>query len=146
MSDGRVLGMRVVGLDRTDHNFAGVHADTDLQIDSLFRAQLLGEALDLFLHAQSGEHGALRMVLVRDGRTKQRKDAVAGRLHDVAAIPMRRIDHQLERRINDRTRFFRIEVFHQIHRTLDVGEHRGDRLALSIRDVSVGRFQRYPHQ
>jgi hypothetical protein len=29
-------------------------------------------------------------------------------------------------------RFFGIEVSHQLHRTFDVGEQRGDRLALTV--------------
>ena len=73
------------------------------------------------------------MVLVRDGRAEQREDAVAGRLHDVAVVAAHRVDHQLERGIDDRARFFGIEILLQFGRSLDVGEQRGDRLALAVR-------------
>jgi hypothetical protein len=65
-------------------------------------------------------------------RAEQREDAIAGGLHDVAVIAMRRIDHQPDRRIDDRPGLLGIEVLHQIHRTLDVREQRGDRLALAL--------------
>ncbi len=72
------------------------------------------------------------MVLVRDRRAEQREDAVAGGLHDVAVVAMDRVDHQLQRRIDDRARRLRVEVLHQFRRALDVGEQRGDRLALAL--------------
>ncbi len=50
------------------------------------------------------------MVLVRDRRAEQREDAIAGALHDVAVVAMDRVDHQLERRIDNRARFFGVEV------------------------------------
>ena len=37
---------------------------------------------------------------MRDRRAEQREDAVAGRLHHVAVVAMHRVDHQLERRID----------------------------------------------
>jgi hypothetical protein len=45
---------------------------------------------------------------------------------------MDRVDHQLERRVDDGARFLRVEVLHQLGRALDVGEQRRDRLALTI--------------
>jgi hypothetical protein len=54
----------------------------------------------------------------------------------------------MQRRIDDRARLFGVEVFHQLHRALDVREQRGDRLALAVdrrrsvrllwRDTSIG--------
>jgi len=75
---------------------------------------------------------SLRMVLMRDRRAEQREDTVAGGLHDVAVVVMHRVDHQLQRRVDDRASFLRVEVFHQIHRALDVREQRRDRLALAV--------------
>ena len=72
------------------------------------------------------------MVLVRDRRTEQREDAVAGRLHDVAVVAMHRLDHELQRRVDDRARLLGIEIRHQLGRALDVGEQRRDRLALAV--------------
>ena len=75
---------------------------------------------------------ALRMVLMGDRRAEQREDAVAGRLHDIAVVAMHRVDHQLQRRVDDRARLLGIEVAHQLGRALDVGEQRRDGLALAI--------------
>ena len=36
------------------------------------------------------------------------------------------------------SRLFRVEVFHQFHRALDIGEQRGDRLALALGDFADG--------
>jgi hypothetical protein len=44
----------------------------------------------------------LRVVFVRDRRAEQRKDAVTSRLHDVPVVAPHRVDHQLQRRIDDR--------------------------------------------
>jgi hypothetical protein len=42
------------------------------------------------------------------------------------------VDHQLECGIDNGTRLFRVEVLHQLHRALDIGEESGDHLALTI--------------
>ena len=77
------------------------------------------------------------MILVRDRRAEQREDAVAGRLHDVAVVAMHRVDHQLERRIDDRARLLGVEVLHQLGRALDVREQRRDGLALAFEHSGV---------
>ena len=41
-------------------------------------------------------------------------------------------DHQLERGIDDRARFFRIEVLLELGRAFDIGKQRGHRLALAF--------------
>ena len=69
---------------------------------------------------------------MRDRRAKKREDAVTGRLHDVPVVPSRRINHELKRRIDNRARLFGVELLHQLGRTLDVREQRGDGLALSV--------------
>ena len=82
---------------------------------------------------------------MRDRRAEQREDAVAGRLHDVAVVAMRRVDHQLQRRIDNRARLFRVEVLHQLGRALDVGEQRRHRLALPL-DIFRGGRLRYANR
>jgi hypothetical protein len=44
------LCMRVVRLDRSDYDFAGVHIHADLQIDSLFGPEALCVPPDVLLH------------------------------------------------------------------------------------------------
>ena len=78
------------------------------------------------------------MVLVRDRRAKQCKDAIARRLHDVAVVALYRIDHQLQRRVDNRACLFGVEVCHQLGRTLDVGEQCCDRLALTLKILGRG--------
>jgi predicted HD phosphohydrolase len=72
------------------------------------------------------------MVLVRDRRTEQREDAVAGRLHDIAVVVTHCLDHEMQCGIDDRAGFFGIEVLHQLGRTLDIREQRRHRLALTL--------------
>jgi hypothetical protein len=74
----------------------------------------------------------LRVVFVRDRRAEQRKDAVTSRLHDVPVVAPHRVDHQLQRRIDDRARLFGIEVLLQLGRAFDVGEQCRHRLALAV--------------
>ena len=102
MANRRVFSMSVAGRDRAHDDFAGVHADArfDRQIAGL--AQSSRVAFQLFLHPQRRVQRALRMVLVRNRSTEQREDAITSRLHDVAVIPPHRVDHQLQRRIDDR--------------------------------------------
>ncbi len=53
------------------------------------------------------------MPVCRRRCAEQREDAVAGRLHDVAVVAMRRVDHQLECGVDERARLLRVEVAHQ---------------------------------
>jgi hypothetical protein len=86
------------------------------------------------------------MVFVRDGCTEQREDAVPRRLRDVTAVAMHRLHHKLQHRIDDRARLFGIEIAHQFGRALDVGEQRGDGLALAIRcRRSIQLFRLHPN-
>ena len=50
------------------------------------------------------------MIFVSHWRAEQSEDAVASRLHDVTVVAAHGVDHQPERRIDDRARFFRIEI------------------------------------
>ena len=81
------------------------------------------------------------MVLVRHRRPEQREDAVVGRLHDIATVTPHRLDHQLQRRIDNAAGLFGIEVLHQLGRALDIGEQRRHRLALTLERVA-GRLLR----
>ena len=127
-------------LDRTDDHFAGVDADARFNRHSAIGDQLRRVTFQFFLHPERGIERALRMVLVRDRRAEQREDSVAGALHDVAVVAPHRIDHQLQRRIDNRARFFGIEVLFELGRALDIGEQRGDGLALAFEIFRGGCF------
>ena len=72
------------------------------------------------------------MVLVRYRRAEQGEDAVSSGLDDVAVITAHGIDHELEDRIDDRTRLFRIKILLQPGRVYDVDEQCGDELPLAL--------------
>jgi hypothetical protein len=60
------------------------------------------------------------------------QDPITGGLHDIAAVTAHRIDHDAQRGVNDDARLLGVEVPLQLGRALDVGEQRGDRLALAL--------------
>ncbi len=87
---------------------------------------------DASLPASGEQHRArLRMVFMGDRRPKQREDTVTGRLGRVTAITLDRVDHDLQCRIDNRACLFGV---------LDVGEQRGDRLALAFGRRRVVKF------
>ena len=65
-----------------DQRLTGVHADAHLEIEPLVgRVQVVDRLTD----RESGLHGALGIVLVRDRSTEERDDGVADELLDRAA-------------------------------------------------------------
>jgi hypothetical protein len=106
------------GLDRAHNDHAGVDADTNLDSWAALHPQALATAAEIVARGNRGVNRALRMVLVCHWCAEQREDAVAGRLHDVAVIAMDRVDHQLQRRVDDRARLLRVEILHQFGRAL----------------------------
>ena len=62
------------------------------------------------------------MILMRDGRAEECEDAVTRRLHDIAFVVTDRLDHELERRVDNCSRLLRVEVLHQLRRAFDIGE------------------------
>ena len=65
--------------------FAGEHACTRLEI---LGAELFAERRDSGDEVERGAHGALRVVLGRDGRPPDRHDGVADELLDGAAVEL----------------------------------------------------------
>ena len=92
MPDRRVFDLPRASSDRADHDFAGVHTDSNLNRSASFGTLAVGVAADFLLHPQRRIERALRMVLVREWRAEQREDAVTRRLHHVAVVTMGRID------------------------------------------------------
>src|SRR5215472_7308808 len=70
---------------------------------------------------------------MREWCAEQGKDPVASGLGDVTAVTLHCPHHQFERRVYDGAGFLWVEVLDQVHRSLDVREQHGDRLALTIR-------------
>jgi hypothetical protein len=69
------------------------------------------------------------MVLVGNGRSKERHDAVAGELVDGALPAVDGIPHELEGAVHDDMELFRVERAGQLGRALDVHEEDRDLLA-----------------
>ena len=77
-ADRCVLGMRLVRLNRSDYDFAGVSADPDLQIHTLLGPEAFCVPPDVLLHPKRCVECALRVIFVRNRRAKQREDAIPG--------------------------------------------------------------------
>src|SRR5579863_4891490 len=75
------------------------------------------------------------MVLMGDGCAEEREDPVARRLHHVTVVTVDRLNHYLERGIDHAPRVLRVEILHQLGRSLDVSEQRGNEFALALRYV-----------
>jgi hypothetical protein len=83
---------------------------TRISIGATLLLELAAVAPKLILHSDRRVKSALGMIFVGDPRTEQRKNAAAGRLHDVAVVAAHRIDHQLQGRIDNRAGLLRIET------------------------------------
>src|SRR5215467_12890033 len=104
MADWSILSVVGAGLNRSHNNFAGIHAYPDLERSLSLGPHAVAVPPYLLLHSQRRIDSSLWMVLVGDRRPEQREDSIAGGLHDVTAIAMDGINHQLERGIDNGTR------------------------------------------
>src|SRR6266851_5099685 len=144
MSHRRVLGVPA-RVDHAENYFTGVDADADLDSRPALLFELLATTAKCVAHRERRVQRALWMVLMCDRRAEQSENAVAGGLHDVTVVAMRRVDHQLQRGVDNRAGLFRIEVAHQLGRALDVREQRRDRLALALDRLGSLPLRRDPN-
>src|SRR5229473_2608376 len=103
-------------MDHPQDYFTGIDPDTDLDSRLAPLFELLAATAKRGAHRERRVQRALRMVLVCDRRAKQRENPVACRLHDVAVVEMRRVDHQLERWVDNCARLFGVKAAHQLGR------------------------------
>ena len=89
---------------------------------------------------ERGEAGAPRVILVRDRRSEQRHDAVAGVLIHRALEAVNAVGEYLEEAVQDLVPLFRIELLGQIHRALHVGEEHRHLLALAFEGAAAVRI------
>ena len=136
MPNGHVVGVQIVGADGAQHHVPRVHPDADLQVDAALLPQSLAILRDGLLHAQGRIEGALGVVFVGNRGAKQREDAVAQRLRHIALVAVHRFHHEPQSGIDNVPSFFRVEVFQQRHRPLDVGKQRRDGLTLAVRGAA----------
>ena len=78
------------------------------------------------------------MVLMRNGRPKQRHNAIAHDLVDRPLIAMHRCHHPFQHRIEELPGLLRVAVGQQFHRALQVGKQHGDLLALAFQGTAGG--------
>src|SRR5712691_265844 len=76
---------------------------------------------------------ALRVVLVRDRRSEERHDAVAGVLVDRALEAVHAFSEDLEEALENPVPLFGIELLGQFHRALPVGEEHRDLFCARLR-------------
>ena len=69
---------------------------------------------------------------MRDRRTEEGHDAVAGVLVDGPLEAVDAVGEDLEEAVEYAVPFFRINLLRQLHRALHVGEQHGDLLALAF--------------
>jgi len=96
------------------------------------------------LHSEGRIERALGMVFVRDRRSEQGENAVAGRLYDMAVVMADRLDHHVESWINGRLSFLGVKFLHQLGRALDVREQGADRFALAVRYIGARKCTKPP--
>ena len=131
LPDRRVLHPEIAS-DGSHHDLTGVQPDTDLDLDAMRAPRARRVRSHGFLHPERGIARPHGMVLVRDRGAEERHDPVAHDLVDGAFEAMDGRHHQLEDRIEDRARIFRITIGEQLHRALQIGEEHGHPLALSL--------------
>jgi hypothetical protein len=121
-----------VAADGANHHLARVEAHPDLDRHSVTAKHLLRVALHRLLHPQGRVARPHRVILVGKRRPEQRHDPVAHDLVDGALVPVDRLHHPLEDRVEELPRVLGVTVGEQLHRALQIGEQHGDLLALAL--------------
>src|SRR5262249_41464587 len=105
MTDRRVLRLTIAGRDRTDHYLTGVHSDSSFD----WRAARDTPPPPVAAHVRPppvcGGGRAPRGMLLAPWGSKQGKDAIPGRLRHITLVVVNCVHHQLERRIDECSRF-----------------------------------------
>ncbi len=127
-----------VAADRAHDDVAGIEADPDLHVDPVPLADVLGVERDRVLHPERGIAGPGRVVLVRQRGPEERHDAVPEHLVDGPLVAVDGLHHELEDRVDDLPRFFRVPVRQQLHRALQVREEHRHVLALAFQRAPRG--------
>src|SRR6516225_3257155 len=116
MPDRRIFRV-AAGVDRPQHDLASVDPDSNLHSRSLqpvlrAAAKPLAMLSQLLLDRERGVKRTLGMVLMGNRRTEHSENTVAGGLRDIAIVPVNRMHHKLQYRVDNRARLLRIELSH----------------------------------
>ena len=123
---------------QVDERLAGVDRDPDLQVEVLLVVQLADRAAD----RERRQHGALRVVAVRDRSPEQGHHRVADVLLDVPAEALELRPHPAEVRRLDAPQILGIEAGRDAGEVDEVDEQDGDDPALLASGRVRGRQQR----
>ena len=127
-----------IAVDRADHNFSRVQADSDLNWHTLQTLKLRAIAIHGLLHSERRVAGSDGVILVGHRRTEERHYAVAHDLVDDALVTVNSLHHQFEHRIQNLPRLLRVAVSEQLHGSLEVGEEHRHLLALTFEGTFRG--------
>ena len=129
LADGAVVHSEIAA-DRADDHLARVQADADLHVDAEPPTHVVRVVGDGAVHAQRRVARAHRVVLAGDRRAEEGHDAVAHDLVDRALVPVHRLHHPLQHRVEQGARVLGIAVGEKLERALEICEQHGDLLAL----------------
>ena len=87
--------------DRADHHLARVETHPDREVESTAEAQFVGVAAQRLLEVERRVAGALRVVLMGDGRAEERHDTVAGELGDRPLEAMHALGEERSEALHD---------------------------------------------
>jgi hypothetical protein len=88
---------------------------------------------------ESGVARSLRVILVRDRRTEQGHDAIAGVLVDRTLEAMNPFGEDREKAIHDPVPILGVDLLGEVHRALHVGKEHRYLLALALEGASRGQ-------
>jgi hypothetical protein len=131
LADCGVVHAQIVP-DRADHDFARVESGADLDRNALGLADLVRELRDRLLHPQRRVARPDGVVFVRKWSAEDGHDAVAHHLVHRALVPVNRIHHLFEHRIEQLAGVLRVPVREQLHGALHVREQNRHLLALAF--------------
>ena len=140
MTNRNIVRVQIVFANRAHDDRAGIDAHPHLQIDPFVMPEPFGIGPALFLHAERGKQGALGVVFMGERRPEEGENAIAHRLGYIAFIAMHGGHHELQGRVNNGARVFRVKVLDEFHRALDIGEQCGNGFALAVNPAA--RFER----
>ena len=138
MAERRIVHAQVVA-DPADHDLARVDPQTDREVQTPRRPQLVGIAPHLVAEMERRPAGALGVVLVRDRGAEERHDAVPGVLVHRPLEAMHALGEDLEEAVHDPVPVLGVELLGELHRPLHVGEEDRHLLALALEGLARGQ-------
>jgi hypothetical protein len=137
IADGRVVHAEVP-TDCADDDDSGVQPRPQAEVDTVRAFHVGLQRLKTVADRKRRRERAVGVVLVRDRGAEERHDAVAEELVDRALVTVDRLEHDLERPVDDRVDVFGIEPLGHRREAGDVGEHDRHLLALAFDGAARG--------